>query len=104
MSIATGTERAELSGGVLQIISKSWVEEVMESGQGVVRCLIGKHTRRKSFEPAVDIQVMPWMCDDTGRRDWLLFACANAEKTGSREQESCNTETRRGVAGSWQAA
>lgn len=50
----------------------------MESGESAVRCLVGKHTRRKSFEPAMDIQVMPWMCDNTGRRDWLLFACANA--------------------------
>lgn len=32
----------------------------MESDEGAVRCLIGKHTRKKSFEPAVDTQVMPW--------------------------------------------
>lgn len=59
----------------------------MESGEGAVRCLIGKHTRRKSFEPAVDIQVMAWMCDSTGRRGWLLFACANAMSlaAGSRK-------------------
>lgn len=54
----------------------------------MVRVLIGKHTRRKSFEPAVDIQVMPWgQCDSTGRRDWLLFACANAINLAARSRK-----------------
>lgn len=75
----------------------------MESGEGAVRCLIGKHTRRKSFERAVDIQVMPWMCDSTGRRGWLLFACANAVNLAAGSRKPA-TLRQGGVVGGWQAA
>lgn len=77
----------------------------MESGEGAVRCLIGKHTRRKSFEPAVDIQVMHWgQCDNTGRRDWLLFACANAMNLAAGSRKPVTLRQGGRVVGSWQAA